>query len=207
MAMLTSLRFTFHSMTVGGYTRHRAGTITYDCNSFCWHRALYPSIAWSETYLKKSNYINDHNLNCAQDGRILLEQVFVESIRRRESREAIGHEDPAAAYGNIIIVLPGLIANLAIDFVSQLLIGDTSADNVVSQQNLSLATQIAVVNEAQNQLENDQRLLKISFVAFRQQWSLDRLLLGTPQVRLANTTWYGYIQTKPLYSIQPSTLK
>lgn len=114
----------------------------------------------------------------------LLKEVFEEDGRGREGRETVGHEDPAAGDGRLVVVLPRLVADVTEELVAQLLVDDGLVDDVVAERRLLLAAQLDVVHEAQHQFEERQRLLEVGVVVLRQQRRLDRLLLGAPQVGL-----------------------
>lgn len=99
----------------------------------------------------------------------VLEQVFVEDGRRRESGEAIGHEVPAAGHGFRVFIAPRLVANLTVDLVAQLFPHDAFVNDVISQRQFTFPLRLipieragfGPVGETQNQLENGQRIGRV----------------------------------------------
>lgn len=77
----------------------------------------------------------------------LLEQVFVEDGRGREAAEAVRHEDPSSLIVGLVLILPGLVAELAQDLVTHRFAGESALHHVVSQGALLLAAQVVVVHE------------------------------------------------------------
>lgn len=62
------------------------------------------------------------------EGHDSLEQVLVERVAGREDGETVGHQKPTPLRVGLVVVLPGLVTQLAEDLVPQLLIGQSLCD-------------------------------------------------------------------------------
>ena len=116
--------------------------------------------------------------------RHVLEQVLVQRLGRAEGRQAVGHEEPAPLRVGLVIVLLGLVGELAVDLVPQLLVPDPLVDDVVAQDLLLLPGELGVVHEAEDQLEDRQRLLVVALLGLRKEGGLYWLLAHLPEVGL-----------------------
>jgi hypothetical protein len=119
---------------------------------------------------KRNQHVEDISMrNKRKESSNVLEQVFVEDGRRRESGQAIGHEVPAAGHGFRVFIAPRLVANLTVDLVAQLFPHDAFVNNVISQRQFTFPLRLipieragfGPVGETQNQLENGQRIGRV----------------------------------------------